>query len=104
MADETQERLPEITDDVVYSRVSEGGVLLSTETEVYYGLNETGARIWESLASCETMDGLCRRLESEYPEVDPATLRRDVEELLEDLTDHGLLVRRPNGGRHEGDG
>lgn len=91
MLSETERLLPEARDDVVFSRVAEGGVLLSTDSEVYFGLNETGTLIWELLQACDTMEGLCRELEEEYPDVDPATLRRDAEELLDDLDEHGLV-------------
>lgn len=79
-------------ESVVYNRVSEGAVLLSTEEEVYYGLNETGARAWETLDEAETVGDLVRVLEERYPEVDSEVLRADLEELLDDLRRHGLVV------------
>lgn len=91
MTDGSERPLPEVVGDVVYNRVSDGAVLLSTDAEVYFGLNETGARIWEHLRECDTVAGLCRALEGEYPEVEPDTIRADVEELLEELAEHGLL-------------
>lgn len=100
MTDEIEGGLPEPVDDVVYNRVSDGAVLLSTDGEIYYGLNETGALVWERLGDCDTLDALCRELEGEYPDVGRDELRRDVGELLEELVDHGLL-RREGGGDGE---
>lgn len=96
MTEEIVDVLPEAGQDVVFSRVSDGAVLLSTGAEVYYGLNETGARIWEHLEGCDTLEELCRALQEDYPDADPEVLRSDVEEILADLDDRGLL--RPAGG------
>lgn len=104
MIDRDDRDLPETVEGVVCSRAAEGAVLLSTELEVYFGLNETGARIWELLSDCDTVDGLCRELGREYPEVDPDVLRRDVRELLEELAEEGLVRWEEDGGRAPGDG
>lgn len=89
---ETEYELPRTGSGVVFSRVDEGGVLLSTEDEVYYGLNEVGAEIWQGLDREETLEGLCSRLEERYPEVSSEELRADVLELLDELSELGLLA------------
>lgn len=83
--------LPVPADDVVYSRVPDGAVLLSTEQEVYYGLNEVGARVWELLPESDDLDDLCGELHEEYPDGGAERIRRDVRELLGDLREHGLV-------------
>lgn len=92
-------RLPRPASGVVYSRIGDGAVLLSTEEEVYYGLNEVGAEVWELLDGEETRDGLCSRLVDRYPEADPASLRQDVEDLLGRLDELHLVV--PGGEPRE---
>jgi hypothetical protein len=73
--------------------VSDGGVLLDTAAEVYFGLNAVGMRVWQLLPpSCQTLDELCATLAQTYPEVAPEELRRDVTELLAQLEQQGLLV------------
>lgn len=89
---DAERQLPRPASGVVFSRIDEGGVLLSTEEEVYYGLNEVGAEVWELLDGEETRDGLCSRLEDRYPDVDPASLREDVGDLLGRLGELGLVV------------
>lgn len=84
--------LPNAAPAVVFTRVREGAVLLSTEDEVYYGLNEVGAAIWESLDREETLDGLCARLEERYPGVEPERIREDAEDLIRRLSDLGLVA------------
>lgn len=83
--------LPWINPDVVFSPVSDGAVLLSTDREVYYGLNEVAATVWTGLEQAESLEGLCGRVSEAYPDADPETIREDVVELLADLERHGLV-------------
>jgi hypothetical protein len=78
---------------VLFQAVAEGGVLLDTRAETYFGLNAVGARVCELLPDHETVESLCDVLGDEYPEVAAEQLRTDVEELLEALAGHGLLER-----------
>ena len=88
------QRLPGHRPGIIFRPVTDGGVLLSTEDEVYFGLNSVGARIWELLPSHETLDELSTTLQSIYPAVDPATIRSDAEELLSQLMANRLVEVR----------
>ena len=83
--------LPRMSEEVVYSEVTDGGVLLATEDEVHYGLDAKGARVWELLPECATLDELCGELQEEFPEAGDDDLRRDVLRVLADLADRGLV-------------
>ncbi|MBI4703907.1 MAG: PqqD family protein [Deltaproteobacteria bacterium] len=75
----------------VLSRILDGeAVLLDLRDGAYYGLNEPGSRIWELLATGMTVGELRARMLAEF-DVDEATLRRDLEELLGELTRRGLV-------------
>ena len=84
--------LPKPVVDVVFCEVENGAVLLHAAQEVYYGLNQVGAEIWQLLppASAE-IDGLLASLQTRYPEVPVTMLRDDVDALLTDLAAHGLV-------------
>lgn len=85
--------LPHPNPAVVFCEVEDGAVLLSTEAEVYYGLNAVGARVWSLLPPVrQSMESMCASLSEEYPDVDPAVLQADVVALLEDLLREGLVV------------
>ena len=90
--------MPKAVEGVVFSRVSDGGVLLATEEEIYYGLNEVGARVWELMGDGRTVESICRELRGDYPDVDASTIRRDVEDLLGDLMEYGLVRRAEREG------
>lgn len=88
--------LPIPLDSVVFQPMDDGAVLFFPSTEVYFGLNKVGARVWQLLPpECRSMEDLCDRLAAEYPDADPAMVRADVSELLEQLSLEGL-VRAPD--------
>lgn len=80
--------------DHVLLRELEGqAVLLNLETETYFGLDEVGTRIWAELVGSDSVDGACQRLQGEF-DVDPGVLRKDVETLVAELLEAGLLECR----------
>ena len=88
--------LPRPHPAVMFREVSDGAVLLQMEEEIYFGLNAVGARIWQLLPpACTSLDDICERLESVYPDVPADQLRADVTELLEQLREAKLLVDAP---------
>ena len=87
--------LPVADPNVIFKPLPEGAVLFSMKDEVYYGLNPVGMRIWQLLPPVNvSLDHLCAALHADYPQVDPAVLKTDVVELLEELTSLGLLQPR----------
>ena len=86
--------LPTVNSSVVFRSLSEGAVLFSARDEVYFGLNSVGARVWELLKSHSEFDALCAVLAAEYPDAPLETIRQDVRELLQELTEYGLVLPR----------
>jgi hypothetical protein len=85
--------LPFPDEAVIYKAVSDGGVLLHTATEVYFGLNRVGARVWELLPpASRTLDELCPKIIADYPDAAPESVRNDVAELLSELASQGLVT------------
>jgi len=69
-------------------------VLLNLETERYYGLDETGTRMWQLLTSQPSIDAAYRELQNEF-DVDSELLRVHLTELLGRLVENGLLQIQP---------
>ena len=65
-------------------------VLLNLETEQYFGLDETGTRMWQLLVGSPSIDSAYRELLVEF-DVEPELLRSNLMELLSRLVDSGLL-------------
>jgi Coenzyme PQQ synthesis protein D (PqqD) len=69
-------------------------VLLNLETEQYFGLDETGTRMWQLVTASPNIDSAYQELLAEY-EFDPELLRSNLMELLSRLLDCGLLQVLP---------
>lgn len=89
--------LPQPHPAVIFKTVSEGAVLLHTESEIYFGLNHVGAQVWELVSGgCEGIDAVVSTVAETYPDVGEDVIRGDVTELLAELTENGLLVPAGN--------
>lgn len=85
--------LPQPHPAVIFKTVSEGAVLLHTESEVYFGLNHVGAQVWRLVTEgASGLDDLVSGLSDTYPDVAAGVIRDDVAALLAELTENGLLV------------
>ena len=70
-------------------------VILNIETERYFGLDETGTRMWQVATSAQNIESACQQLLDEY-DVKPEALRTDLSELLGKLIENGLLQVAPS--------
>lgn len=66
-------------------------VLLNLETERYFGLDETGTRMWQVVTSAQTVEAALQQLLEEY-DAQPEVLRGNLTELLGRLVENGLLT------------
>ena len=69
-------------------------VLLNLETERYFGLDETGTRMWQLVTDASSLDAAYEQLLAEF-DVEPELLRSNLLELLDRLVDNGLLQVLP---------
>jgi hypothetical protein len=75
---------------VLLQQVGEESVLLNLEKECYFGLDPVGTRMWEALTKGNTVEVAYQELLSVY-DVDGLRLRQDLERLIENLVENGLL-------------
>jgi hypothetical protein len=70
----------------------DGGVLFSPADETYFGLNQTGACIWENLSPVRsTIEEVCDEVTRRFPGAELSLVRDDVARLLKDLAEGGLV-------------
>lgn len=87
--------LPKPAESAIFRALPEGGVLFSTESEVYFGVNMVGARIWELMPpATQTFGELIDALRSEYSDVSVDVIRGDASKFVEQLLSNGLVVDR----------
>lgn len=80
-----------IPEHVLFQRVSGESVLLDLDNEQYFGLDEIGTRIWQLIAEHGRLGDVYAAMLDEY-EVPADVLERDLADLVQALTDKGLLV------------
>jgi hypothetical protein len=78
-------------EDALVREVENEAVLLNLSTDSYYTLNAVGRRMLQALTNSASIGEAYAALEAEY-EVDPAVLKTDLQELIEQLLEQGLVV------------
>lgn len=76
--------------DVLATELDGEIVLMSIELGQYFGMAQSGRRIWELLDPPLTLEGLLDRLAKEY-EAPPDLLKHDVQVFLQRLESEGLV-------------
>jgi hypothetical protein len=80
----------EVPKHVLVRFLEKESVFLNLETELYYGLDETGTRMWQVVTEAPSIENAYAELLSEF-DVSPDLLRQNLSELLGRLVDLGLL-------------
>ena len=78
------------TDNALSTTLDGESVILHQDSGTYYGLNEVGTFIWDLLQEPHSVDNICSEVVAEY-DVTRERCRSDVEKLLADLADKGLV-------------
>jgi outer membrane protein assembly factor BamB len=81
---------------VVAETLDGEATIVDLENGTYYALNESGSFIWERLTRGSEPTDVAAGLASTY-ELDPERATEAVEELLVELSEHGLIVPASNG-------
>ena len=89
-----------VSADVIFREVGGEGVILDLKTERYLGLNEVGARVWKCFTESDSVQSAFATLVNEY-EVDAERLLSDLQALIEQLTDNGLIQVVPGSPKQE---
>lgn len=79
-----------VPSDVLLNTVDGESVILSLVTESYFGLDESGTRMWSALTTSDSIQRAYETLLTEY-EVEADVLRRDLSNLIEKLLEKGLV-------------
>jgi rhamnosyl/mannosyltransferase len=79
--------------DVKIRHVGDESVILDLKTERYLGLDDVATRMWQTLMRTESVEEAYQELKRTY-RVDPDLLRRDLERLIGELVQHGILELR----------
>jgi hypothetical protein len=76
--------------EVLVRQLGDETVILDLASGTYFGLDETGTRIWQLLQQGATLREVCGAMVKEF-EVAPQDIERDVLDLAGELRDRGLI-------------
>ena len=79
-----------VPDTVLFRELDRESVLLNLETESYLGLDDVGTRMWTLFSTLPSIQAAYDALLAEY-DVEPDVLRHDVEAILNQMIEHGLI-------------
>jgi hypothetical protein len=80
----------EVPKHVLVCSLEKESVLLNLDAEIYYGLGETGTRMWQVVTVAQSIENAYEELLTEF-DVEAELLRQNLSELLGQLVDKGLL-------------
>ena len=83
------------SDNVIARTIGDETVLLNIETEAYFGLNEVGSVVWESLSKGPLDTQSIVNAVTENFDVERTLATNDVDALLASLLDQGLVQAQP---------
>ena len=78
------------TPNVLAQDLAGESVLLNLQSEEYFGLDDVGTQIWQTLTEKDSIGTAIAALQAEY-DVEPEQLRQDVENLIAELLANGLV-------------
>ena len=86
----TQRMKIKIPDDVMFRILGDEAVILNVASGVYFGLDTIGTRMWQLMSEHGATDKVVELLLEEY-EVEEEQLRGDLDKLIEQLSEKGLV-------------
>jgi hypothetical protein len=83
-----------IAPDVMFRIIGDEAVILNLKSQLYLGLNPVGTRVWTVLQGSPSIEAAHACLLEEF-DVEPERLRQDMDKLLDQMLEQGLVELRP---------
>lgn len=80
------------SNNALFSTLGDDIVALHVQNGQCYGMEDVTARVWNMLNEPSDLAGICDQLLEIY-EVEPATCRSEVEQLIKQLETEGLIEK-----------
>lgn len=80
----------EISKDVIWRELGGEVVMLDLASQQYFGLTGTGSEMWQLIVEHGSSSSVIDRMLARY-DVDPARLRADFDQLVNQLAAKGML-------------
>jgi hypothetical protein len=79
-----------IPDDVVFRILGGEAVILNLASGTYFGLDDVGTRMWQLMSEHGSTDKVVELMLEDY-DVEESLLQSDLDKLIKDLTENGLV-------------
>ena len=79
-----------VSPDCVSCPVEDGVAILDLKSNTYFSLDAVGTSIWDQMSNPASLDDLTQAVSAEY-EVAPEECRGDIQDLLKDMLQHGMI-------------
>lgn len=79
-----------VSKDQVSSNLGDEAVILDHQKGIYYGLNPTGAYVWNFIKKPKNFEEICTAVAKQY-DIEAARAEQDVAKLLTDMIKQGLV-------------
>jgi hypothetical protein len=80
-----------VSENIYYSKGEENTVILNYENGMYYGLDEIGSEYWELIQEYGDFDFITEKMLAKYKDVPKENIQSDLNELVKQLRDKGLV-------------
>jgi membrane-anchored protein YejM (alkaline phosphatase superfamily) len=79
--------------DIVFRQEEEDAFIFTPDNSAIMTLNETGALVWQMIEKGKGYDGALEALKEEYPQIEEAELKKDLDKFLEEIEKRELIER-----------
>ena len=80
-----------VPEHVLFQEVTGNAALLNLETETYFGLDEVGTMMWQTLEQADSVGAAAGTLADHY-DAPRETIEQDLVKLVQDLRKNGLIA------------
>ena len=84
-----------VPQDIMIRKVADESVILNLQSTQYFGLDDIGTDMWDTLTTSATIQAAFETLLDEY-DVEPDQLENDLRDLISTLLEQGLLELHSN--------
>lgn len=80
------------TNNVIFRKIEDEGVLLNLNNEIFYTMNEVGCIVWEQLVKGSNLSEIVCEVQKEYNLIDIEQIKDDIITYIKELQKEGMLI------------
>ncbi|SHF34662.1 Coenzyme PQQ synthesis protein D (PqqD) [Seinonella peptonophila] len=81
----------QVAKEAFFSEIDEGAFIYHSQTEICFGLDEVGLKIWQLIEQGKELEKIIESINLEYQE-DRLQVEKDIIRFVNQLTEHDLVI------------